>query len=264
MPELPDVEGFKRYFEQTSLHKTIEQVQVLAPEMVYWISPQRLKRELKGHSFERAIRHGKYLFAELENKKSLVLHFGMTGFLLHVTNPSDFPSHVRLLLQFAKNDALAFDCLRKLGKISFTENISRFVQEERGLGPDAITLTYKNFHGLLKKRKGRIKPVLMNQSVLAGIGNIWADEILFQSGIHPKTRIDELNPIQIRTMFDVMLNVLNTAIRKQQNESELPRKYLTRSRNNKGACPICKTVFNREQIGGRTTYYCPSCQAFSF
>jgi formamidopyrimidine-DNA glycosylase len=258
MPELPDVEAFKQYFEETSLRERIQEVEVLAPEMVYWTSVLKLKKELKGHSFLRTIRHGKYLFAQLENGKSLVLHFGMTGFLQRVTDRSKAPSHVRLFIHF-KNDSLAFDCLRKLGRISFTEDILKFIQE-RNLGPDALTLDYKTFRNILQKRKGRIKPILMNQSVLAGIGNIWADEILFQTRINPETRVDELNENQIRKIFNKMITILNTAIEKQASEEELPRSYLTRERNKRGTCPVCRTPFERIQVGGRTTYFCPSCQ----
>jgi formamidopyrimidine-DNA glycosylase len=258
MPELPDVESFKNYLEETSLRKRIHEVQVLAPEMLYWISVPKLKKELRGHSFVRAFRHGKYLFAQVENGQSLVLHFGMTGFLQRVTDRSRAPSHVRLLIHF-KNDSLAFDCLRKLGRISFAKDILKFIQE-RGLGPDALTLDYKTFRNILQKRKGRIKPVLMNQSVLAGIGNIWADELLFQTHIHPETRINELNESQIRKMFNKMNSILNTAIEKQSNDEELPQNYLTRERNKRGACPVCRTSFERIQVGGRTSYFCPVCQ----
>jgi formamidopyrimidine-DNA glycosylase len=258
MPELPDVEGFKKYLEETSLHKKIQEVKLLAPEMVYRISPRRLKKELLGHRFESAYRHGKYLFAKMENNKSLILHFGMTGFLKRITDKSMIPSHVRLLIHF-KNDSLAFDDMRKLGKISFAENISEFL-DERALGPDAITLDYQSFRDILLKRKGRIKPILMNQSVVAGIGNIWADEILFQTNIHPTTKIQDLTNRQLKKIFNKMIEVLNAAIAEQIEDTELPGKYLTNERNKHGTCPTCGTPFERIQVGGRTTYYCPQCQ----
>jgi formamidopyrimidine-DNA glycosylase len=258
MPELPDVEGFKSYLEETSLHKKIQELEILAPEMVYGISPKRLKKELLGHRFERASRHGKYLFAQMENKNSLILHFGMTGFLQRITDKSKAPSHIRLFIHF-KNDSLAFDDLRKLGKISFTEDISEFI-DERGLGPDAIALNYQAFRDILQKRKGRIKPILMNQSVVAGIGNIWADEILFQTNIHPTTKIQDLTNHQLKKVFTKMIEILKVAIAEQIEDAELPQKYLTNERNKKGVCPTCGTVFERIQVGGRTTYYCPQCQ----
>lgn len=261
MPELPEVESFRRYFERTSLHQKIKEVRLYSPEMIRGISPKKLREELKGHEFVSAGRHGKYLFAQLDSGKDLVLHFGMTGHLKYFSDPKHSPSYVRMLIQFTNGYSLAFDCLRKLGRISFANDRSEFIADKK-LGPDVLAddFDFTTFEQIVSNKKGTLKSILMNQHTLAGIGNLYADEILFQSRINPSQRINELSKAKKKRLFDAIKPVLLTTIQRKLDHQKLPQNYLLKDRSKEGKCPLCKTNLKRETVAGRTTYYCPKHQ----
>lgn len=261
MPELPEVEMFRRYFDRTSLHQKIKEARLYSPEMLRGISPKKLRDELREHEFVSTGRHGKYLFAQLDSGKDLVLHFGMTGHLKYFNAPKQSPSYVRLLIQFANGYNLAFDCLRKLGKISFADDRRKFINDKK-LGPDVLAddFDFNAFLEIVSKKKGSVKSILMNQHTLAGIGNLYADEILFQSRINPSQRINELSKARKKRLYDAIKPVLFATIERKADWGKLPPNYLLNNRGKEGKCPLCKTQLIRETVAGRTTYYCPRHQ----
>lgn len=262
MPELPEVEMFRRYFDRTSLQQKIKEVRLYSPEMLRGISPKKLRDELKGHEFVSTGRHGKYLFAQLDTGRDLVLHFGMTGHLKYFNDPDKSPSYVRLLIQFANDYNLAFDCLRKLGKISFADDRRKFINDKK-LGPDVLAddFDFNSFLQIVSPKKGSVKSILLNQHTLAGIGNLYADEILFQSRINPSQRINELSKAKKKRLFEAIKPVLVATIERKADWRKLPKNYLLKNRGKEGKCPSCKTLLKRETVAGRTTYYCPKHQA---
>jgi len=203
MPELPDVEIFKQYLDVTSLHKRIESVQVLAPEMLKEVTVERLKDALEDHAFDSSRRHGKYLFVSLDSGPYLVLHFGMTGFLVYFKNKAKEPPHERLLISFTNGYHLAYDCQRKLGALTLTEDVREFL-EEREIGADAMEIDLESFTEALSGSQASIKSALMDQHRIAGIGNIYSDEILFQSGIHPQNKTSQLDESALKKLFSAM------------------------------------------------------------
>jgi formamidopyrimidine-DNA glycosylase len=262
MPELPEVEMFRRYFERTSLHQEVKEIRLYSPEMLRGISPKKLREEIKGNEFIATARHGKYLFAELNSGKDLVLHFGMTGHLKYFNDPNKSPRYVRLLIQFSNGYSLAFDCLRKLGKISFADDRSKFIADKK-LGPDVLAedFDFDVFQKIVASKKGSVKSILMNQHTMAGIGNLYADEILFQSRINPSQRINELSKAKKKRLFDAIKPVLVATIERKANWSKLPKNYLLNERGKEGKCPLCKAQLHRATVAGRTTYWCPNHQA---
>lgn len=258
MPELPEVEMFRRYFDRTSLHQKVKEVRLYSPEMLRGISPKKLRAELKGHEFIGTARHGKYLFAQLDTGRSLVLHFGMTGHLKYFNDSRKSPSYVRLLIQFANGYNLAFDCLRKLGKISFADEQSKFIADKK-LGPDVLAedFNFDSFQKIIADKKGSVKSILMNQHTVAGIGNLYADEILFQSRINPSQRINELSKARKKRLFEAIKPVLIETIERKADWGNLPQNYLLNERGKEGKCPLCKTKLLRGVVAGRTTYHCP-------
>lgn len=262
MPELPDVEAFRRYLDATSLHKKIRSVSVKDPEMLESLSPSRLKRRLQGHSFRSTRRHGKYLFAETDDASWLVLHFAMTGFLKYFKSPHQEPEHDRLLMRLSNGYSLAYDCQRKLGKIELTADPEAFVSEY-GLGVDALApeLDLATFTDLFSRSRGTVKNALMNQNLLAGVGNVYSDEILFQAGIDPRARTNVLSEDSLGKIFRAMReDVLPTAIDAQAEPSRFPDRYLTRQRREGGTCPRCGGELAQEKVSGRTAYLCRKCQ----
>jgi formamidopyrimidine-DNA glycosylase len=256
MPELPSVEIFKRYFDQNALNQVIMKVEVLSPELVVDVNPRKLERSLEGHEFISSRRYGKYLFSRLDNDQHLILHFGMTGYLHYFHHKSS--PHVRLLVSFQNGSHLAFDDARKFGKLGLTSNPDEFITL-KGLGEDALAIELKTFQELFKVRTGMIKPLLLNQKFIAGIGNLYADEILYQCGLHPETHAHRLSKADVRNLYHQMQRVLEKAIEYQDSPRDFPDSYLLSHRYPGGECPeggLLEVI----KVGGRTTYYCPDKQ----
>ena len=261
MPELPDVEILKQYIDSTSLYHTIEKVMVRNPKILRNVTAQALRETLTARKFQTTRRHGKYLLVHLDDGPWLTLHFGMTGRLEYFKDMHKDPPYDRLLISFANGFHLAYVCQRMLGEVGLAEDAKSFVRE-KNLGPDALDLNFPAFKKILEGRMGAIKSTLMNQQHIAGIGNVYSDEILFQAGLHPDTRANRLDEEMLQKLFRGMRIVLQTAIVNQADPDRLPRSYLLLQRHRDGKCPCCEGELKRIKISGRTAYYCPKCQVF--
>jgi formamidopyrimidine-DNA glycosylase len=259
MPELPDVETFKRYLDATALHREIVRVGVGREDILHGVSRQQLSRGLKGRQFEGSQRHGKYLAAQLDRGGSLVLHFGMTGFLKYYKQGGRDPPHARLWLDFANGYRLAYDCQRLLGMVTLTDDFDRFVERHR-LGPDALALDRSDLEQRLHGRRGALKSALMNQSIFAGLGNVYSDEILFQARLHPKMSVAELSLVDRDQLFRNLRKVLDKAIEGKADPGRVPDSWLLPHRAAGAPCPAGNGHIQRTRVSGRTTYYCPECQ----
>lgn len=259
MPELPDVELFRRYFEATSLQQPIEHVHVETPAMLEDTSPQGLGRALKGHRFVETRRHGKYLFAEIDSGSWLALHFGMTGYLNYAENSKDAPEHTALRIDFGNGARLAYVSKRKLGRIRMLDDLQNYI-ERRGLGPDVASLNESQFRKLLHTHRGMVKSLLMNQRIIAGLGNVYTDEVLYHAGIHPKARLDDLSEEQIGKLHRAIGKVIETAIDARADPSCMPDSWLLPHREEGKSCPRCGGKIKSIHAAGRTAYYCPNCQ----
>jgi len=262
MPELPDVEVFRRYFAATALHKKITKVEVHHQKILEAVSSRRLKKALEGRSFKKTSRHGKYLFAELDSGDALVLHFGMTGFLKYYKKAGQKPEHDRLTLHLENDYQLAYANQRLLGRVFLTSQQDRFIENQE-LGPDALDLGLAEFASILEGGRGAAKTTLMNQKRLAGLGNIYTDEIFFQSRIHPKESVKTLTKKQLETLFENMQEVLNTAIEAQADPKQMPEEFLLPHREEGEPCPRCGGEVKKVKLSGRSTYFCPACQSES-
>ena len=259
MPELPEVEAFGKYLDRTSLDKIIENVDVKNPELLQNVEANVLKEKLEGQKFKYTKRYGKYTFTSLDNNFWLILHYGMTGRLKYFKHQDEAPSYDRLLITFEDESHLAFDDPRKFGKINMASSIEDFVKEKK-LGPDATEINLKKFKEIFERKKGAIKSVLMDQHIIAGIGNIYSDEILFQACIHPKAPANKLNGDQIERIFKVMKDVLKTSVDKRIADEELPDSFIIPHRKKNGKCPDSDTKLKTIKVSSRTAYYCPECQ----
>jgi len=256
MPELPSVEVYKQYFDSCSLNQIIKSVNFESKEILTE-KPARFRKVLDGRWFTSSGRYGKYLFAHLDNGYSFIMHFGMTGFLEYDSIPLRNP-YSRFSIHFQNKHVLAFIDPRKFGKIGLTRSIDDFITKKK-LGPDALDISYQSFKEIFKKRRGILKPLLLNQNFIAGIGNLYADEILYQSRLHPLIPADKLKPSQIKKLFSSTKKVLKKAIEYMDKPENLPDSYLLPHRYIGGECP-CGGKINTIKIGGRTTYFCPECQ----
>lgn len=257
MPELPEVALFKRYADATVLLKKITEIWFPDPSLLQ--APKTtFTKALEGETFSETRQLGKYLLLKAGPNAWLVFHFGMTGKLEHYQKQED-PAYSSMILCFEDASRLAFVCRRKLGKIFITKGITEF-RKERDLGPDALHLGQEEFRNLLQKKKGSVKAAMTDQHVLSGIGNIYADEILHQSRIHPRTKTGKLAPGQHKDLFRQMQDVLQTVIVHEGDPGQFPAGFLLPNRKEGAICPGCGGKVEKTKISGRSTYFCPSCQ----
>jgi formamidopyrimidine-DNA glycosylase len=258
MPELPEVEIFKRYFDRTSMHQRIVSVDVRNAYVLKDISASELTRKLKGRRFELSHRHGKHLFVRAGRNVWLRLHFGMTGSLAYLNADQQMPPYVRVLVRFEKNRRLAFDDPRQFGEIGLLKDVDEYLTA-RAIGPDALKISFSRFKEVLSRR-GAVKAVLLNQKLISGIGNLYADEILFRARIHPATQISALDEKTVRRLFRATHSVLKTAIEAKADADHLPKSWLLPHRGKGGKCPRCGHELRSAIIGGRTAWFCAHCQ----
>jgi formamidopyrimidine-DNA glycosylase len=185
----------------------------------------------------------------------------MTGHLKYFKNMEKDPPYDRLLITFANGYHLAYDAQRKLGEVALIEDVEGFIQE-KGWGTDALNPGFDlaAFKEALAGRRGMAKSTLMNQHIMAGIGNVYSDEILFQVGIHPRSKVNQLDEETLEELFQALKEVLKTAINHQANPDRFPDSYIIPHRHDDGQCPRCGSEIKRVKVSGRSAYYCPNCQ----
>ena len=259
MPELPDVETFKRYLNATSLHQRIANVDVRSAYVLKGVSARVLERRLKRRRFESSRRHGKHLFVRADGDLWLRLHFGMTGSLRYFKHEEQAPRHTRVLFVFANAHSLAFEDQRKFGEIGLIEDVNEFLKK-RALGPDALDVSLGQFREIFAKHRGAVKTILLNQKLIAGIGNIYADEILFRVRIHPATQTSALNEKAVASLFRATRYILEKAIEAKADADLMPKSWLLPHRGKRGKCPRCGRELKSATIGGRTAWFCRDCQ----
>ena len=259
MPELPDVETFKRYLNATSLHQRIANVDVRSAYVLKGVSARELERRLKRRRFESSRRHGKHLFVRADGDLWLRLHFGMTGSLRYFKHEEQAPRHTRVLFVFANAHSLAFEDQRKFGEIGLIEDVNEFLKK-RALGPDALDVSLGQFREIFAKHRGAVKTILLNQKLIAGIGNIYADEILFRTRVHPATQISSLSGKTVTKLFRATRYILKRAIEANADVALVPKSWLLPHRGKGGKCPGCGRKLRSATIGGRTAWFCADCQ----
>lgn len=264
MPELPDLANLKRYLDATALHRTIDRVTVREPRVLAGTGPA-FARRLTGRRFEASARHGKHLFVRLDDGGWTVFHFGMTGRLAAYKDEADEPRHSRIRFDFADGGHLSYVNQRLLGEVDAVEDRAAFVAA-KGLGPDALddALDEAAFRERLAGRRGAIKSALMDQSLVAGIGNLCADEILFQARLHPKTSVASLDAAALGQVYRKMRSVLATIVERSAGTEwrldRMPKGWILPRREAGAPCPRCGTPIEVVKVSGRTSYLCPKCQ----
>lgn len=259
MPELPDVEYYRKEFDAQALNKSIERVQVESDSLLSGISADELSRALKHRRFQCGERYGKWLLILLDNEKFLVMHFGMTGKLTYFDGSQSTPRYTRLIIHFDNGNSFAYVSPRKLGRIQMAYSKDSFI-ESKQLGPDALAVSEAQFLQMAGGQRAGVKAWLMNQQVLAGIGNVYSDEILFQARLHPNCSLAALDKTRLRKLYKAMHSVLTTAVKRDADPNNMPSSYLLPQRKNNGHCPECGSTVEKIKAAGRGAWYCPKCQ----
>lgn len=258
MPELPEVEGFKVYIDSTALHKKITGFECRDNRLL-----KTAKADFEEHLVNQELtatqRIGKYLFLKTSSSKILVMHFGMTGRPNYYREKDDRPKFGHIVLTFENGFHLAFECKRKFGWWDLIDSIEVY-KKDKNLSDDARDLSLEDFTTSLNNRKTFIKAVLMDQSVAAGIGNWMADEILYQSRIHPEVKVHDLSEKNIETIFNAMKKVIEVAIENDAHYEDFPKDFLIHFRKEGAKCFHTGAEIQKIKVGGRSTYFSPEWQ----
>lgn len=270
MPELPEVENLAQGLAAQVLGLTIEDVRCHFPAVVV-PDPDCFAEAVRGRRFENLRRHGKYLFFLLSGDVALALHLRMTGQLLLVPRVQRVDKHTHLELFLANREMkIVFRDVRKFGRLKLLEGrVEEFIKEKK-LGPDALGISVLQLHRALRKTGRCIKAALLDQTVVAGLGNIYTDEILFREQISPLKQACSLDSERTASLLRTVQKVLRSAIRRKGTTIS---DYVD-SRGEKGSfqnelmvygrkgqpCSRCGTPIVKTRVAGRGTYFCPSCQ----
>lgn len=258
MPELPEVETFKVYFDTVALQQSILKVEVHDDKILRNCSGESFADRLKGQFFQQSFRHGKYLFGKLQNGHAVLFHFGMTGDFVFYTDASEKPRYERFVFRFPTG-SLAFDCPRKFARILYLEDIDDFIQKQQ-LGPDALLISENEFFEALAGKTMSLKGFLLNQKALAGVGNLYADEICYQARVHPASPVDKISRQKLKTIFDKMKAILQKAVQLKPYYKSYPDDWFWQWRKEGVSGPNGKGKVVKTKIAARTTYYCAQWQ----
>jgi formamidopyrimidine-DNA glycosylase len=293
VPELPEVEVTRRELEPKLIGRTIARVATTRPSYFFITPPLSLRKRLLGRRAQRLSRIGKYLVLELDDASRVLLHLGMTGQLFFSGDASvrllsalrgvslspeqqaaavGFvpDAHTHLVLGFEDpGPELYFRDVRKFGKVEWLAHGKESARLDK-LGVDALSAQGAELYAATRKRSIAIKSVLLDQSVLAGVGNIYADEALFLAKVSPLRKASRLTPAQcdaiLAAVQRVMLRSIETGgssisdyVRPDGERGRYQDERNVYSRT-KQPCPVCKTPILRRVLGARSTHYCPTCQ----
>jgi len=271
MPELPEVETIARTLAPSLIGRVIAGIELLYRPLLRGGRPGRL-RGLIGRRVLGVRRRGKMLLIPIEGGRTLVFHLKMTGQFLFAGAAEPRDKHVRLAVRFEDGrNELRFRDVRKFGFLLCLDGPPESsCGELSGLGPEPLEIGLPEFGAILKARKGRIKSLLLDQTRIAGIGNIYADEMLFDAGIHPETRASTLTKPSVARLHTSMTKVLSEAIAAKGstlqdyrdadgNEGSFQDSHRVYDRKGE-PCVVCGGPVRMKRIGGRSSHFCPRCQ----
>jgi formamidopyrimidine-DNA glycosylase len=264
MPELPEVETVVRGLRGPLVGRTFTGVVVTWPNSIKTPIPE-LQNRLPGQRIEGISRRGKYLQFHLSGGDTLLIHLKMSGDLLVEPTGEPLHHHVRTIFGLDNNHQLRFKDMRKFGRVYLVDDPNRVVGK---LGPEplAADFTGEDFKALFKKRKGWLKPLLLNQEFIAGIGNIYADESCFLAGLDPRRRADTLSAAELEKLYRAIRQTLSSGImHKGASLDEVYRggEFQNHFQVHKRAdepCYHCGSLILRVVLGGRSTHFCGQCQ----
>ncbi len=277
MPELPEVEVVRRDLEREIVGKRIKGVEVDAMRSVrrHHNRKQFITR-LEGKKIIGVERRGKYLLCRLEGGDVLIIHLGMSGQLLRAKTAREARGkHTHVVITFTQGGQLRFVDPRTFGEMFVTETdaLNKVTElNHLGLDPLETAMSWEHFGQLISQRHTKLKALLMDQKFLAGIGNIYSDEILWGAGLRWDRMSDSLSSQEIRRLYRSMVETLQDAV-KYRGSSLADEQYVDlfgrpgdyQSHHNVYArdgeyCRRCRHVIRRERYGGRSTFYCEACQ----
>ncbi|UNC91597.1 DNA-formamidopyrimidine glycosylase [Candidatus Contubernalis alkaliaceticus] len=272
MPELPEVETIKESLKETISFKKIKEVEVFCAKLIKFPEVLQFVKDIKNKKIKSLERRGKYLIIKLTFNTNLVVHLGMTGQLIYSDLPLQMDKHTHLLFHFEDNTVLQYRDVRKFGCLWLVKDgCLRFVSGLAQLGPEPLSQEFSmEYFNTILNKKSIIKYLLLSQNNLAGLGNIYVDEILFRAGISPERTAADLSLKEREKLYHTIRSVLEEAIRARgtsvvnyidsDGKKGSFQDFLRVYRRTGELCFVCSTPIKRIVLAGRGTYFCPKCQ----
>ncbi|WP_027357468.1 bifunctional DNA-formamidopyrimidine glycosylase/DNA-(apurinic or apyrimidinic site) lyase [Desulfofundulus thermocisternus] len=273
MPELPEVETIKRTLKERLTDLTIRGADILLPKIIQTPSPEEFCRLVVGKKILDVGRRGKYLLLSLSRGLVLVVHLRMTGQLVYTAPGAPRPKHTHLVFYLSNAHQLRYTDTRQFGRFWLVP--AEKLQAVRGLkdlGVEPLSgeFTVDFLKKELKKRRTRLKPLLLNQTFISGLGNIYADEALHRAGLHPARQANTLTTAEAEALFRAIREVLEegiasrgTSVRDYVDGTGQAGSFQEKLRvygKSGQPCPRCGLAVARLRLGGRSAYFCPGCQ----
>lgn len=271
MPELPEIQTLSSELQRKISGLVLSDFFVSAQARLN-ASPDDLRKKLVGKKILGVLRRGKFLSLKIENEISLWIHLGMTGQLVwrHEDVPVDRHDHLVLFFRGFR-ERLFFRDPRRFGRLCLANgNPAALPPGIRLLGPEPFELTAPAFARLFKTRTGRVKNLLLNQRLMAGLGNIYADESLHRAGIRPRSRAHRIPRAKLESLHASICETLDEAIRcggssiddyrRTDGSRGTFQQFHRVYGRQKAACFHCGTLIRRIRLAGRSSYFCPQCQ----
>jgi formamidopyrimidine-DNA glycosylase len=270
MPELPEVETVARGLNKPLVGRSFTGVKADWPRTIAHPALDEFTGQIVGRRVTSVRRRGKYVVIALD-RGYLLIHLKMSGRLRVVPAGEPVDKHTHTLIDLDDGHQLRFQDTRKFGRVYLVDDLR---QVTGGLGPEPLSedFTLEAFRQILARRSGRLKSLLMNQQFMAGLGNIYADESLFASGLHPLRTADSLSPDEQERLYGAIRTVLQTAVdnrgttlddggyRDAQGQAGAFQYRLAVYARRGKRCSRCGTPIERLLIGGRSSHFCPRCQ----
>lgn len=272
MPELPEVETVRRGLTQLVEGAKVNTIDVLYPKMIN-VSEKEFKDVLQKHQIIRIDRRGKYLLFRFDNDMNLVSHLRMEGKYDVEPDGTEPTKHTHIIFHLDDNRELRYKDSRKFGRMYLVKNGDEKTLSGLGtIGPEPTdaTLTFDYMKSIMNKARGKIKPFLLNQSNIAGLGNIYCDEVLWLTSIHPETQTNLITDEEIEALrkniiaeIKMAINGHGTTVHSYSNafgEAGQFQNHLHVYGRKGEPCERCDTLLEKIKVAQRGTTYCPNCQ----
>jgi formamidopyrimidine-DNA glycosylase len=259
MPELPDVEVYRQRLVDATRRRRLEGAQVHDQYVLAGTSARALGERLRDARVATTRRHGKTLYAVLGTPPHLRLHFGMTGDLVPAGSDDPTPEHTRVVLDLSDGRRLQFVDQRRLGEVGLVDDVDADIAEH-GLGLDVLDLDERALRDLLGGSRGGLKALLTDQKQVAGLGNIYTDEVLFHARLDPRRPAADVSPAGVRRLHRQVRRVVDRAVEAGAEPGAMPRRWLLHHREDHAECPRGNGTIRSFSVSGRRGYWCPACQ----
>ena len=269
MPELPEVETVVRALRRPLIGQVITAVRNTWPRHIATPTLPEMQMRITNQRIEAITRRAKYLVFHLSDGETLIIHLKMTGHLFVTSVETPVDKHTHTVFELASGQELRFQDMRKFGRVYLVEDTQEIFGK---LGPEPLedTFTVEQLMERLNGRSRTLKPLLLDQTFIAGVGNIYADEALFDAGLHPERKADSLTTEQINALHAAIQKVLQLGIEREGasisnyikpdgSKGDMQNAVAVFRRTDM-PCWQCGNPIRRIVLGGRSTHFCPNCQ----